>query len=91
MRFPKTQASRSARLEGWGGPWFETPRKRLRNPGRLKITAPHHEGREEPRVRQIDRNPLSAQFPKFVSNMIASDGRAVSHLCGSGPARAGGL
>src|SRR5690242_20751044 len=24
-------------------PWFETPRTRLRNPGRLKIAAPHHE------------------------------------------------
>ena len=24
-------------------PWFETPRTRLRNLGRLKVTAPHHE------------------------------------------------
>jgi hypothetical protein len=39
-------------------PWFETPRARLRNLGRPKIAAPHHEGREGPRVRQIDRNPL---------------------------------
>src|SRR5258708_32591508 len=37
---------------------FETPCTRLRNLGRSKIAAPHHEGREEPRVRQIDRNPL---------------------------------
>src|SRR5258705_11599215 len=47
--FPETQAPRSARLEGWAAPWFETPRTRLRNPGRPKIAAPHHEGREEPR------------------------------------------
>jgi hypothetical protein len=58
MRFPETQASRSARLEGWAAPWFETPRTRLRNPGSPKIPAPHHEGRDEPRVREIDRNPL---------------------------------
>src|SRR4051812_43027224 len=34
---------------------FETPRTRLRNQCRPKIAAPHHEGREEPRVRQIDQ------------------------------------
>src|SRR5438128_1554966 len=38
--------------------WFETPRTRLRNSGRPMIAAPHHEGREGPRVHQIDRTPL---------------------------------
>ena len=44
--------------EDAAAPWFETPRTRLRNPDPPKIAAPHHEGREEPRVHQIDRTPL---------------------------------
>jgi hypothetical protein len=28
--FGKRNPLRSARLEGWGGPWFETPRTKLR-------------------------------------------------------------
>ena len=43
MRFRRTQALRGACLEGWGGPWFETPRMTLRNFDRSKIAAPHHE------------------------------------------------
>ena len=79
MRFPETPSSRSARLEGWGGPPISglpeiginvrksgksdlrCSRRRARGCEilcRLKIAAPHHEGREELRVRQIDRNPL---------------------------------
>jgi len=43
MRIRETQSSRGARLEGWGGLWFETPRTRLRKLDRSKIAAPHHE------------------------------------------------
>ena len=32
-----------ARLEGWGGLWFETPYTRLRILDRSKSAAPHHE------------------------------------------------
>jgi hypothetical protein len=35
-----------ARLEGWGGSWFETPRTRLHNLDRPRATAPHHEAGE---------------------------------------------
>jgi hypothetical protein len=39
---------RGARLEEWGGPWFETPRTRLQNVERPKSAAPHHEaGRDQ--------------------------------------------
>ena len=48
MRFPETQASRSARLEGWAATWFETPRTRLQNLGRSKVAAPHHEAGRDP-------------------------------------------
>jgi hypothetical protein len=54
MSFRETRSSRSARLEGWAAPWFETPRTRLQYLGRPKIAAPHHEGREGWRMHQID-------------------------------------
>jgi hypothetical protein len=56
--FPKRKHRVAPVSKDGAAPWFETPRTTLRNPGRPKIAAPHHEGREEPRVRQIDRNPL---------------------------------
>jgi hypothetical protein len=57
MHFPETQASRSARLEGWGGPMVRDAAHEAAELCRSKIAAPHHEGRDELRVRQIDRNP----------------------------------
>jgi hypothetical protein len=56
--FPKRKHRVAPVSKDGAAPWFETPRTTLRNPGRPKIAAPHHEGREEPRVCQIDRNPL---------------------------------
>jgi hypothetical protein len=41
--FEKLTHRVGARLEGWGGPWFETPRTRLRNLDGPEIVAPHHE------------------------------------------------
>src|SRR5436309_15071435 len=61
----KTQSSRSARLEGWAAPWFETPRTRLRNLGRTKIAAPHHEaerGRECIKLIGIRFSVIAARF-----------------------------
>ena len=43
MRFRHIQKRTGARLEGWGGPWFETPRTRLHNVYRTMSAAPHHE------------------------------------------------
>ena len=40
---------------------FETPRTRLRNPGRPKIAAPHHEGREEPACVKLIGIPESVE------------------------------
>jgi hypothetical protein len=63
----ETQSSRSARLEEDGAaPWFETPRTRMRNLGRPKIAAPHHEAeRDRERIKLIEIR-FSAPFPKFV-------------------------
>ena len=55
--FPRRKLRVAPVSKDGAAPWFETPRTRLRNPGRSKIAAPHHEGREELRVRQIDWNP----------------------------------
>src|SRR5689334_7995311 len=44
--------------DGGGPPRFETPRTGLWNLSEWKIAAPHHEGRAEPRLRQIDRKPV---------------------------------
>src|SRR5438552_2946939 len=41
--FGKLKHCVGARFEGCGGPWFETPRTRLRNLDSAKIVAPHHE------------------------------------------------
>src|SRR5712691_334382 len=56
--FPRRKHRAAPVSKDGAAPWFETPRTRLQNPGRSKIAAPHHEGREDLRVRQIDRNPL---------------------------------
>src|SRR5437867_12841642 len=61
----KTRSLRSARLEGWAAPWFETPRTRLRNLGRPKIAAPHHEaerGRECIKLIGIRFSGIAASF-----------------------------
>ena len=66
MRFPETQSSRSARLEGWGGPWFETPRTRLRNLGRPRLRLlTMRAGISRVCVKLIG-NRSSAPFPKLV-------------------------
>ena len=66
MRFRETQSSRSARLEGWAAPWFETPRTRLRNLGRPKIAAPHHEAERGRECIKLIGIRFSVPFPKFV-------------------------
>jgi hypothetical protein len=43
MRSPETQASRSARLEGWGGPMVRDAAHEVAESGKTKIAAPHHE------------------------------------------------
>ena len=75
MRFRETQTLRSARLEGWGGPWFETPRTRLRNPGRPKIAAPHHEA-------ERDRVCLKVTGIRLIALTPFSQARARRHFRG---------
>ena len=50
MRLRETQSSRSARLEGWGGPMVRDAAHESTESGRSKIAAPHHEA-ERNRVR----------------------------------------
>jgi len=51
--FPRRK-HRVAPVSKDGGPMVrDAAHDTARNPGRPKIAAPHHEGREEPRVRQI--------------------------------------
>ena len=66
MRFRETQSLRSARLEGWAAPWFETPRTRLRDLGGLKIAAPHHEAERGRECIKLIGIRFSAPLPKFV-------------------------
>jgi hypothetical protein len=43
MRLRETQASRSARLEGWGGHMVRDAAHESADSGRPEIAAPHHE------------------------------------------------
>jgi hypothetical protein len=43
MRFRETHRRVAPVSKDGAAPWFETPRTRLRNLGRSKVAAPHHE------------------------------------------------
>jgi hypothetical protein len=54
MRFRETQSSVAPVSKDGAATWFETPRTRLRNLGRSKVAAPHHEaGRGRERIKLI--------------------------------------
>jgi len=60
MRFRHAQASVAPVSKDGAGPWFETPRTRLRDVVNPELAAPHHEAGKEPRVHQTDLNPLQS-------------------------------
>ena len=65
MRCRETQCRVAPVSKDGAAPWFETPRTRLRNLGRPKIAAPHHEaGRDRECIKLIGIR-FSAPFPKF--------------------------
>jgi hypothetical protein len=74
VRFRETQSSRSARLEGWGGPWFETPRTRLRNLGGPKIAAPHHEAGRNRECIKLTGNRFRVSYDRSSTTINLSTG-----------------
>src|SRR5882724_7478125 len=48
--------------------WFETPRTRLRNLGRSKVAAPHHEAGKDRECIESTGIRFSAPIPKFASH-----------------------
>jgi hypothetical protein len=47
MRYRETQRRVAPVSKDGAAPWFETPRASLRNRGRPKIAAPHHEAERD--------------------------------------------
>jgi hypothetical protein len=65
MHFRQTQSSRGAHLEDGAATWFETPRTRLRSPGRSKVAAPHHEaGRDRECIKSAGNRTSRGGAPK---------------------------
>src|ERR1044071_3003552 len=72
-RLSNSTTWRGARLEGWGGPWFETPRTRQRTGYAPRFAAPHHEaGRGRNALTGIRANFRAPYIPPRSSEAAAA-------------------